>query len=515
MRRIDDGRREPVFFGGACLFLLATALLGGGCSVDDSWGDPGPAPDGAVWSGWPACDPAAEVQTVSFVHVNDLHGSFNPDATGESPYARIRGYYEWLRLVNPFTVYTNGGDDHEKGSLAEILSEGQAVVEVTEAMGFDVRVLGNHDFAWGIEEVLSFSQSDSGLVLGGNLTYTGSPAAAFGAQDHGTLEVGCVTVGVFGLVSKPWTEQDEQFDGDFHPDLTSDHDVVARAQDAVSALRGSVDLVVMVSHLGLGLDREVARSAAGIDVVLGGHSHTALHDVVNESGALIIQAGAYARYVARLDVEVDLQSRAIRSHHYRLLPNDAGFLPVSDAMQAAVEDVLSRHAADIFEAVGQTRRSKGARDIARIAAQAALHILGVDAALVDVDTVWHPWAAGDLTPQDMLDAFKIERQEAGTPGFNSLYLTTLRGTDLQRLDAELHGDFELVLPLELEPNRLYAVALQKHVALQPERHLPTGIVLSPPWARMEGWELLTRYAQLRQSECLYIDVDDPLEDCSP
>ena len=49
--------------------------------------------------------------------------------------------------------------------------------------------------------------------------------------------MGCVAVGVFGLVSKPWTEQDEQFDGDFHPDLPTDHDVVARAQDAVAALR--------------------------------------------------------------------------------------------------------------------------------------------------------------------------------------------------------------------------------------------------------------------------------------
>jgi len=514
MVRFDDRSRVDGSWGGAWLLVGAVFLLGTGCPAD-TWGDPGPVPDGAVWSGWPPCDPLAERQTVSFVHVNDLHGSFNPDTHGESRYARIRGYYEWLRLVNPYTVFTNGGDDHEKGSLAEVLSAGQAVVEVTEAMGFDVRVLGNHDFAWGIEEVLTFSHSGSGFVLGGNLTYTGSPTEAFGAQDHGTLDVGCVTVGFFGLVSKPWTEQDEQFDGDFYPELPTDHDVVARARDAVAALQGNVDLVVMVSHLGLDLDHEVARSVEGIDVVLGGHSHTALWEVEKSGGALIIQAGAYARYVARLDVEVDLRTRTVAVHHYRLLSNDAGFLPVSDEMQAAVQDVLARHAADIFEPVGRARWARSAREIARLAAEAAPWILGVDAALVDVDTVWDPWAPGDLSPQDMLDAFKIERQEPGTPGYNSLYLTTLRGADLARLESDLHSDFELVLPAGLEPDRLYAVALQKHVALAPERHLPAGITLTPPWARMEAWELMTKYARLRQAACVYIDVDEPLEDCTP
>jgi len=497
----------------ALVFSLVV-LVGGGCPADH-WGEPGPVPDGAVWSGWPVCDPAAESQTISFVHVNDLHARFNPDAEGESPYARIRGYYEWLRLVNPYTVYTNGGDDHEKGSLAEILSGGWAVQEITAAMGFDVRVLGNHDFAWDIEEVLGFSHSDSGLVLASNVTYSGSPIEAFGALDRGTLEVGCVTVGVFGLVSKPYDEQDEVFDGDYHADLPTDHDVVARAEDIVAGLRGSVDLVVMVSHLGLDADIDLVRSVDGIDVVLGGHSHDALQEVVKAGGALIVQAGAYARYVARLDVELDLVTRAIRSHRYRLLPNEAGFLPVSDVVQTAVEDALAHHAPELFEPVGRTRHSRGARDIARIAARAAQVILGADAALVDTDTVWDPWAAGDLTPQDLLDSFQIERQAPGTPGFSSLYLTTLLGADLLRLDAELHSDFELYLPEDLQADHRYAVALQKHVAFQPDLHLPAGILLTPPWSRMEAWELLAHYARFRQSECLYIDVDEPLEDCAP
>lgn len=497
---------------------LLSALLAGACG-DDTWGDPGPVPDGAVWSGWPACDPAAERQTVSFVHVNDLHASFNPDGDGESPYARVRGYYEWLRLVNPYTVWTAGGDEHEKGSLAEILSEGQAVAELTGAMGFDVRVLGNHDFAWSLEQVLAYSRDPAGLVLAGNVAYTGDATDAFGAQPWGIREVGCVTVGFFGLVSRPWNEQDEQYDGDYHTLLPTDHDVVARAADAVAVLRGDVDLVVMVSHLGRTMDREMTQAVPGIDVVLGGHSHDPLEELEQSGGALILQAGAYARYVARLDVEVDLQTRTIRDHHYRLLANEAGYLPVSDVVQTAVAEVLALYAPDIFEPVGRAYTDRGAREIARITAGAARWVLGADAALIDTDTVWDTWTAGSLTPQDLLDTYKIERQPPGTPGFNSLYVTSLWGADLQRLAAELHSDFELALPTaapaDLEPDRLYTVALQKHVAWQPGRHLPAGIALTPPLPRLEAWELLARYARFREELCLYLDADQPLEGCVP
>ncbi len=493
------------------LFLVAS--VGAGCGTDH-WGEPGPMPDGAVWNGWPPCDPAATEQTISFVHVNDLHASFNPDNHGVSPYARIRGYYEWLRLDQPYTVFTNAGDDHEKGSIAEILSDGWAVVELIEAMGFDVRVLGNHDFAWELDEVLAYSRAGPGAVLAGNVTYTGDATDGFGARDWQTLEVGCVTLGFFGLVSKPYTEQDEQFDGDFHAELPTDHDVIARAGEILAARRDEVDLVVMVSHLGLERDRELVRSVEGVDVVLGGHSHDAVHDVVTAGGALIVQTGAYARYLARLDLEVYVQTGAVRSHRYRLLANDAT-LPVSSQMQSAVTDVLARHAPELLTPLARVRHARGAREIARLTAEAARTVLGADAALVDTDTVWDVWQGGELTSQDLLDTYKIERQAPGTPGFNSLYLTTLKGSDLLRLDAELHSDFELVLPPTTEPERRYVVALQKHVAFQPGLHLPPDMALTPPWFRMEAWALLAQLAQARQQACLYIDVDDALVDCVP
>ncbi len=119
---------------------------------------------------WPLCDPHATQQEISFVHVSDTHAHYNPDSGGSSPMARIRGFADQVRQENPYTIFTNGGDDYEKGSLAETLSRERTTTKVIQAMQFDLRTIGNHDFAWGLDELLRFSHDPHGVVLASNTT---------------------------------------------------------------------------------------------------------------------------------------------------------------------------------------------------------------------------------------------------------------------------------------------------------------------------------------------------------
>jgi len=88
---------------------------------------------------WPTCSANAAMQRLSFVHVSDIHARYNPEPNSETPVGRIRGYYEAVKRENTYTVFTNGGDDYEKGSVAEELSGGQSTREIVKALGFDVR----------------------------------------------------------------------------------------------------------------------------------------------------------------------------------------------------------------------------------------------------------------------------------------------------------------------------------------------------------------------------------------
>ena len=100
----------------------------------------------------------------------------------------------------------------------------------------------------------------------------------FGGIDFGVIEVGCLRVGFFGMVSKPWDSRNEQYEGDFFPDsdIHTAYDYEATAAAIVAAHGDEVDVMVMLSHLGLGTDRRLAENVSGIDVILGGHSHTTM-----------------------------------------------------------------------------------------------------------------------------------------------------------------------------------------------------------------------------------------------
>jgi 2',3'-cyclic-nucleotide 2'-phosphodiesterase (5'-nucleotidase family) len=232
-------------------------------------------PDERNSSRWPPCDNTARSQNLTFLDVSDIHAHYNPDVSGSSPLARIRGYYERTKRTNPFTLLTNAGDDYEKGSIAEVLSRGRATREVVEAMGYDVRAIGNHDFAWGLKELLAFSRDPSAIVLASNIQMVGGQSGSQpGWTDYAALTLGCVRIGVFGLVSKPWDEKGKQYDGSYYPQLRSDFRFVQTARKIIARHREDADLLVLVSHLGAHEDTRLAEQTEGIDLILGGHSHT-------------------------------------------------------------------------------------------------------------------------------------------------------------------------------------------------------------------------------------------------
>ena len=189
-------------------------------------------------------------QRITFVHVNDQHASFAPpQPAGCSPWARQRGLFEVTRAVNPYTLFTNGGDDHEKGTVAEHMTDSDSIVaDAVRAMRFDARAVGNHDFCHSLDGVVGFTQdSDSTMVLCSNI----APAAAtvrtgsrWGAVRFGVRLVGQLRVGFFSLCSRPWDEMQMQPEGlNFYPDSLNcnwDFSKSARETNLKRALIGTI-----------------------------------------------------------------------------------------------------------------------------------------------------------------------------------------------------------------------------------------------------------------------------------
>lgn len=459
---------------------------------------------------WPTCSDRSATQKITFVHVSDIHARYNPDKDGSNPLGRIRGYYLQAQKENPFTLFTNAGDDYEKGSVAEELSRGKSTREVVKAMQYDVRTLGNHDFSWGIEELLQFSHDPAAAVVATNTTMSSegpSRLMAPGWTDFTVLTVGCVKIGFFGLVSRPWNEKDQQYEGLFYPAfpaLQTDFRFIEKARDIISQHRQEVDLLVLVSHLGLPDDISLAEQTNGIDLILGGHSHTTMKAPMQVSGTTIVHAGAFGQTLGRFDIDIDVRNKRIVDRSFQLVANRPGDIPEDMATRRNIAIILKKYGREMNETITEISQDQDKQSMALIAAHAAVATLKTDAALINRGTVGPEWRQGGLTRQDILNGFKVERQPAGTPGQSSLYVITVKGTDLLYAAAAM-ADSVFLGPPAINPMASYTFALQKTQAFNQRELLGKTIGISTPKPAAELWETVVAYARDRGAEGLSLD----------
>lgn len=454
----------------------------------------------------PPCDPKSKKQKIIIIHVGDLHGNFD---LVDDKYSRIRAYYKRGKKVNPYTLFINGGDDHEKGSVAEQLSQGQAVIEVAAAMGFDVRTLGNHDFAWGEKHALEYSRDAQALVLSANTRYLGSDASAFGAQDYGVLKVGCLKLGFFGMVSSPWNELDEAYEGVYFPDFLNSYSYNSIARSIVEAHRGEVDLLIMVSHLKTGDNVRLVKAVPGIDLVLGAHSHDG-PGFIDAGGVPVVLPHFYADGANRINIMVDLATRKILKFKNTAVPiKDLG--GVDRETHNAIAAIVARYVPDAEKPVAYLQKPLDAPIMAQIAARAVLLRHKADAALLDPARVNinHLPEPGPLTLQNFQNMYTIERQKPYTQGITSFYMAEVNGADLTAMRSQLTG-WAYSGPAAPDSWDVYRLVLQKGPALNPGLFFPAGVTLRNVTPLAEAWETLAAYAADRTAAGFYFDTDKEL-----
>ena len=462
---------------------------------------------------WPTCDSRLATQKISFVHISDMHANYNPGADGTSPISRVRGYYAAVKKDNPFTVFTNSGDDYEKGSIAEELSHGRSTREVVQALGYDVRTLGNHDFAWGIKELLLFSNDPGAAVLSSNTRINRQFASPLrdiptGFTDFTVLTVGCVRIGFFGLTARPYGSDGGQHNGPIYPDLPAlemDFDFVGVAKRIIAEHRQEVDVLVLVSHMGITDDIAVAEQTSGINLILGGHSHTTLEKSMRVKDTTIVHVGAQAEHIGRYNLSYDLKNKVIADSRFQLVANTPGKIQGDARMNKAVANILSRYQQELHETVTAVKRDQEPRAMARIAARAAVEKLQIDAAFVGIGSVWQGWRSGGLTRQDILDAFRVEREPVGTPGTSSLYLLEVTGADLLHARTILK-DTAYWGPAEIDPFTVYTLAMQKSQALNQQQLFARKIAIAPPRPVAELWEVVANFARDLSTASLALDA---------
>lgn len=257
--------------------------------------------------------------TLTILHTNDLHAHHEPTRVqGKSVGGYARQASVILRLreeaVNP--ILLNAGDVFQ-GTMYFNVYEGLSDLAFMNMIGYQAMAVGNHEFDRGPEPLATFARLAKFPVLSANLDLSKEPSLDL-IRPSAVIEVGGEKIGVVG--SLPLNTLEITSAGPTIGMLDYRKSVQAAVDDLT---RQGVDKVILLSHAGFETDLEMAKVLRGVDVVVGGHSHTLLGevDIPGFTGSrgpypvvvtdavgqkvLVVQAWEWGKVVGRLQVTFD------------------------------------------------------------------------------------------------------------------------------------------------------------------------------------------------------------------
>lgn len=315
-----------------------------------------------------------KAQTLTFIHLNDLHANLVPhndlvrvESVDGAPatarveerggIARIATLIGRIRGENPDAVLMNVGDTFH-GGVEALYTRGNAIVPAVNALGIDIGVPGNWDFAYGAVTTRMRYSAEPSLParfinwlfwgddvdrpnypnLAANLRQTMPPFAKGDLLIPGTLirDMSGVRVGFIGLTSDMVARMAPVFAWGFDF-MQGEENYRVLINDSVAALRAEgAEVVVVMSELGLHRDRRLAEVVEpGVDVFFSAHTHEVTPVPLDSaSGAVVVEAGNDG-YLGRMDIQV--RDGAVASLKWSVMPVDVS-VPNDPVVQKLVEE---------------------------------------------------------------------------------------------------------------------------------------------------------------------------------
>ncbi|MWV42017.1 bifunctional metallophosphatase/5'-nucleotidase [Paenibacillus sp. HJL G12] len=237
----------------------------------------------------------AITEHVTIAHTNDVHGHIQENSKDkEFGYAKIATLVKQWREENKNFLLMDAGDTFQ-GTIYTNQFKGESLLPILNSLGYGAMAAGNHEFDFGYEQLLK---------LRDQLKYPMINANVYKA-DGSNLLIPTYTVTIDGEKYAFIGFVTEETPIVTHPNnvigLTF-KDPVDIAKKLVPELKAEADHVIVVSHIGVEKDREIAKNVEGIDLIIGGHSHTPLRTPEQVNGTYIVQDWEYGKSLGRVDL---------------------------------------------------------------------------------------------------------------------------------------------------------------------------------------------------------------------
>lgn len=262
------------------------------------------------------------LKKLTILHSNDLHGDFLEEKIGKidvGGVSMLSGYISNVRATEENVIYAVAGDMF-RGSVIDSEFKGISTIEIMNLLAPDIVTIGNHELDYGIAHLLFIEKCAQFPIINANLYIKTNGARLF--QPHHIIEMDDMKILFIGIITDEIlaAAKAEGLVGTFI-DTAEAAEEVGKICNAYNAI--DIDFTVLLTHIGIEEDIKLAhllKPEWGVDLIIGGHSHTFMDEPLLENGIVIAQAGEGTDNIGRFDIIVDTDDNCIDSYTWTFVP---------------------------------------------------------------------------------------------------------------------------------------------------------------------------------------------------
>jgi 5'-nucleotidase/UDP-sugar diphosphatase len=374
----------------------------------------------------------SQPKSLTILHTNDIHASFLPHEAfwmRSDPKPMVGGFQElwWMvdsiRKAKGDVLILDGGDVMTGSPISEIDykgSTGGALFEMMNNIGYDAWTIGNHDLDISQDNLRQHTAIAHFTTLSANLTDT-LGNFPFNNKEYIIVNKNGLRIGIIGLMTPDLFNVTNT--KNLHGLIV--HSPVETTQKLIDKIQEQCDLIVVLSHEGVDVDSTVAAGTHGLNVIIGGHSHTRLKSPKVVNGVIICQTGSNCENLG--EVELTVENKKVTHFDGKLHSLWLRHTPVENELSRLVNEYKLKIDKEYGEVIGTLatdwkRSGRDESNIGNFMVDAIREGANADLCIANSSSLRKDLSAG---PIRKLDLFEI------MPFRNTLCTFTMTGKEVR------------------------------------------------------------------------------------
>lgn len=278
------------------------------------------------------------IKKLTLLHSNDLHGDFlaeNIDADLVGGVSLLSGYVNKVRSEEQNVIYAIAGDMF-RGSVIDSEYRGMSTIEIMNALAPDIVTIGNHEIDYGIAHLLFIEKCANFPIINSNLYIKTNGKRLF--DPYRIIEIDGMKILFIGIITEEIlsSAKNDKLIGS-----VIDTEAAAAEVGKICNAHNSIDIdfTVLLTHIGFEEDKRLAELLDpdwGVDVIIGGHSHTFIKEPAIVNGIPIVQAGTGTDGIGRFDIDIDTDTNSIDKFTWKFIPINDKTCPKDEQLEKLI-----------------------------------------------------------------------------------------------------------------------------------------------------------------------------------